>query len=174
MRTIRSTYVALALLVLLTLPAAAQESETVTRTFQLTLHGEAPENQKFDVIYFVDKGDDAQGVGFCGYPESGLQPCEGGGTVYTRTIEVPVSTTIRYAFARENRDDREDTESFSLGTETLRSDATNSASYTFGGETPDLPDTGAGAMSRNAIPFAPTTAALSVLAAGAFALRRPR
>jgi hypothetical protein len=155
-------------------------SQTVTKTFELTLNGTMPEADAYYVAYAeADRvGSEASIIVLCGEPgfEStpGEAACEGDGKVYTGTAEFPEGTEIEYGFFRKQAADAE-AERFHSGTETLDADMTNTAWYTFGGGSDDvkqddddkdtgtgagddrqdempeeLPDTGAGGLARGA------------------------
>jgi len=160
---------AIALLIMLAIPAFAQDGktgagddqqvpdnqqtgggkDTVTKTFEFTLTGEAPEGTSFFTV-FVESPTEGTPVAFlvfCGDPglESvGVEPeaaCEAG--VFTRSVEIAAGTTIEFDFVR--KDPETAGEVFQEGTETLDADMTNTAFFTFGtGADDDQQDTGGG------------------------------
>ena len=127
------------LLLMLAIPAMAQhgsQDDTVTKTFKLTLNGDVPSEQSFSVNYNLD--DDPFGEGFfafCGPPgpsgDPNIEPCEGDGTVYSRSVELERGTTIVFNYLYSPGGDEPD-QPFKVGTETLDVDRTNTAEYTFG------------------------------------------
>jgi hypothetical protein len=146
---------AFALLMMLAIPAFAQDGkagagddqqvpeneqtgdgkEMVTKTFEFTLTGEAPEGTAFFAVFLVSPaGEPVAFVVFCGDPglESvGVEPeaaCEAG--VYTKSVEVAAGTSIDFDFIRTGPTIED--ELFHGGTETLDADMTNTAFYTFG------------------------------------------
>ena len=152
---------AFALLVMLAIPAFAQDGKagagddqqvpdnqqtgggkgTVTKTFEFTLTGDAPEGTAFFAVFVESPaGEPVAFVVFCGDPglaSVGVEPgaaCEAG--VYTQSVEVAAGTTIEFDFVRTGPTIED--ELFHGGTETLDADVTNTAFYTFG------KDTGAG------------------------------
>ena len=198
---VRSILMSVALLIMLAVPAMAQngsdDHDTVTKTFKLTLNGDVPEGQGFSVNYNLD--DDPFGEGFfafCG-PQGlvargvSIEPCEGNGTAYSRSVEFERGTTIVYNYLYSPGGDEPD-QPFAVGKETLDADMTNTSEYTFGrgvgddkqddtqdgtqGETPgEMPDTGAGALAPGAsIPVGNVAAGLTMLAGASYAVLRRR
>lgn len=123
--------------------AGDDQQAMVTKTFKLTLYGDVPEDQVFRVVYA--EGDHLPGrleqpqvpiggVRFCGSTRGVPAPkCEGGdGTVYTARVTFRLGTTITFSFRGFGSLDQE--EEFHSGTETLNSDITNPAWYTFASE----------------------------------------
>lgn len=159
---------AFALLMMLAIPAFAQDGKagagddqqvpdnqqaggdkgTVTKTFEFTLTGQAPEGTAFFAVFVESPaGEPVAFVVFCGDPglESvGVEPeaaCEAG--VYTRSVEVAAGTSIDFDFVRTGPEILD--ELFHGGTETLNADMTNTAFYTFGkdmgtGDEQEVPD----------------------------------
>lgn len=119
-----------------------QQAEMATKTFELTLNGTVPEADAFYVAYAeTDRvGSEASILVLCGEPgfegTPGEAACEGDGTVYTETIEVPAGTELWFGFFRKEAADAE-AERFHSGTETINADMTNTAWYDFGGDKGD-------------------------------------
>ena len=69
MRTLSSTVTALALALLLAVPvfAGGAQGDTVTKTLELTLHGQVPRDRVFGAFYYVSPETHPAGlVQFCG------------------------------------------------------------------------------------------------------------
>lgn len=164
-----------------------QQDATVVKTFELTLKGDVPEGQSFYAQYLVEgEGEDmTRNILFCGelIEEEPKPACQGNGTVYSIDVEFAQGTTLDFRFGRHNLD-YSDIEIFFEDTETLNSDMTNIAYYTYGGtgagddqqgkgDVPtDLPKTGAGGAAPPSVPAGAILAVLAVAAAVAAGLRR--
>ncbi len=199
MRTMASTLTALALALLLAAPAVAggEQGNTVTKTLELTLHGEVPQDRVFGAFYYVSAETHPAGlVQFCGPQVEGGEPpsqvvsekaCTGDGSVYRAEVEFDRGTGVFVEFVTLSVSDPQNTlEIFteipepenpeSLRYETLDADATNSAWYRFeaGGnqQTPQMPATGSGGMSNDGAPVNGIAVGLSLVAAGGYAVRR--
>jgi len=125
--------------------------EMVTKTFELTLNGDVPEGQAFFAQYLVEGQPEptAGSVLFCADVSSDVPECEGDGTVYRESVQLPAGSGLDFRFIRS--DEVGDLELFHEGNETLNSDMTNTAFYTFGTgagddqqEVPDNQQTGGG------------------------------
>ncbi len=129
MKALASTLTALALALLLTVPAFAggdEGGDTVTKTFAITLYGDVPEDRSVAAIYFTREQVEAGFSGetviiFCGQvPREDLNPeaevitastedCEGGaGTTYTQEVALKRGTELTYLFAAGPEDIPED------------------------------------------------------------------
>jgi LPXTG-motif cell wall-anchored protein len=154
MKRLHSLALVLALFALLTLPAfahPAQQSDEVIKTFQLTIYGDVPPGTAFSVTY-GSLDNFAQRV-FCGPVEGIVVPtptCTGNGAVYTVVTDKPRGDTLNFRYQIHRGGELTGT-TFYEGTETLNSDMTNTAYYTFETTAPgndqqdmpsQLPDTG--------------------------------
>lgn len=179
---------------------------TVTKTFELTLNGDVPAGESFSVALFSElEYNEGEGelLLFCSGLEDASIPedveaCEGNGTVYRLSVELPQGDTLRTTFYR-GFGPGPNTEAFHEETEVVNEDMTNTAWYSFpaagddqqdddkqvgGGDDQQddqqeiptkLPETGAGAMTSSAAARAMGgTSALSLLFAAVYGLvRRP-
>ncbi len=173
-----------------------QQQEMVSKTFKLTLNGDVSEGEAFRVEYGEQgtRQGARESFTFCQPEEvSGAGPkvCEGNGRAYTTTVDFPVGTTITFVFRRVDPTSGGG-EVFHSGTETLNSDMTNSAYYTFGAndqQTGDndqqsgddtqqlpeeMPNTGAGGMAGTGLLPALPLATLTFLAVAVCAALRGR
>jgi len=156
-----------------------QRAGTATKTFELTLNGNVPEGQAFNVDYNPTGVDHAFILPLCG--RGADTKCEGGGTVYTVTAEIDVGRRIAVRFVRVMTA-TEEAEIFLEYTEMLGSDTTNRAHYSFsnaaredGRETPDqIPNTGAGGTAGGLPVRNTAAAAVFLIGAGGCAVRRLR
>jgi len=178
MKIVKSALLVMGLLLLPMISASAQAGDTVTKTFELTLNGDVPEGQAFNVSYNRTGADGAASLPFCGRGTD--TKCEGGGTVYTVIAEETAGKSIDIRFVRVMTE-TETAETFLEYTETLDSDQTNSASYTFAAtagndkDMPDqLPDTGAGGLPGPGLAIGGLAAPLAILLAGCYAALRRR
>lgn len=171
----------------------AAAGDTVTKSFDLTLNGDVPAGDSFYVQYLEEgAGEDmTRNILFCGelIEEEPKPACEGDGAEYSAEVEFERGMTIDFRFGRHNEDYSEIEVVYS-GTETLGTDFTNSAFFTYGaagGDEQDgaddgadtgddrddaevpaaLPNTGAGGAAGAA-----GTALPAMAAAGALALAR--
>jgi hypothetical protein len=140
MKTIASALTALTLALLLAAPVLArgEEGDTVTRTFELTLYGDVPEDATFSVFYLsldmpVDRALEEiskhpekyfpaqqRAIQFCGPRlDVGLptrrvsdETCRGGGTVYAYDVELPRGGSLYFAYERTPADTPEGHEAF--------------------------------------------------------------
>ena len=199
MRTIASTLTALALALLLTAPAVAggERDDTVTKTLELTLHGEVPQDRVFGAFYYVSPETHPAGlVQFCGPQVAGGEPpsqvvsddaCMGDGSVYRAEVEFDRGTGVFVEFVTLSVSDPQNTSEIfteipelenpeSLRYETLDADATNSAWYRYGAggnrQVPQMPATGAGGMSKDGAAVKGIAVGLSLVVAGGYAVRR--
>ena len=199
MRTGTSTGTALALALLLALPvlAAGAQGDTVTKTLELTLHGNVTRDRVFGAFYYVSPETHPAGlVQFCGPQVQGGQPpsqvisqeeCAGMGRVYTAELEFKRGAGVFVEFVTLSVDDPQNTLEFfvevpemnepeSIVYETLEADSTTSAAYSFsagdGRQPSGMPATGAGGISHDSLRISAITAGLSLLAAGGYVLRR--
>ena len=178
MKIVKLALLVMGLLLLPMVSASAQAGDTVTKTFELTLNGEVPEGRAFNVSYNLTGADGAAFLPFCGRGSD--TQCEGGGTVYTVVAEVGAGKSIDIQFVRVMTE-TETAETFLEYTETLYSDQTSSAAYTFPAtagndkDMPDqLPDTGAGGLSGPGLSVGGLAAPLAILLAGCYAALRRR
>ncbi len=194
MRTATSTATALALTMLLAVPAfvAGAQGDTVTQTLELTLHGQVPTDRTFGAFYYVSPDTHPAGlVQFCGPEVEGGEPpsqvvsedaCAGEGTVYTAEVEFKRGTGVFVEFLTLSASDPRNTleifaeipalaEPESLQYATLDGDVTTSASYSFTAGAPGMPAAGVGAAGQDGQRLGAIAVALSLLAAGGLALR---
>ena len=201
MRTIASTVTALALVLLLAVPvfAGGAQSDTVTKTLELTLHGQVPQDRVFGAFYYVSPETHPAGlVQFCGpHVEGGVPPsqvvsraaCAGNGTVYRAEVVFKRGTGVFVEFVTLSvRDPQNTLETFaevpelekpeSVEYETLDADVTTSARYSFeardGQQASRLPATGSGGIGHAALPLSAIALGLSLLAVGGYVLWRRR
>ena len=192
MRTTASALVALALALVLAVPALAggEQDGAVTLTFELTLYGDVPEDAAFGVLNDLEDGED-QVVVFCGQPK-GFEPkddCVGGkGTTYTRSLELERGARIFYLFTKVRPESAADCQgeecggvqenfyatSLETGVEdyqTIDADTTKAAYYDAdaakggagdGPGQPGMPDTGAGGAAGVGGPLGSIAAVLAV------------
>lgn len=117
--------------------AGEEQQEMVTKTFELTLNGDVRADQAFGVVYGTsDEPEEFNPIAFCGQAGGNLPPkedCKGEGTVYTADVTLAKGTSIIFVFYRVTEGDPETYETFHQGTETLNTDMTNTAWFTFGG-----------------------------------------
>lgn len=206
MKFLRVTLLAsfLSLLYISTSPAQgntgeSQQVDSVTLTFQLTLHGDPPQDdslEQFVVGYTQPSDSDAtnsvpvlDGTSFvlCEDDDVDRLPCVGSGTIYTRSVQAPEDARLEFEFARFIliRPARgpilvDEIYTFSEGTVTLTADTVIKAYYDFdrqqggaggGPETaPELPDTGAGDAASATRPALAGSFAPLLLAAGVCAV----
>ncbi len=121
MRTAVSAITALTLALLLGLPAlaAAEQEDKVTKTFELTLHGDVPKDRLFLVAYGTMEDVEAgtprpSFVIFCGQLEEDLswaevvvasdEDCVGNGKVYRADVEFERGTSIYYAYQAQREE----------------------------------------------------------------------
>lgn len=110
---------------------------TVTKTFELTIEGDVREGESHAVVYATsDPENELDVIVFCGSPDLEGNPtpeCEGNGTVYTGSVDLPAGTEVAYAFGRLNVNEPEDPEFYEEGLETVESSMTNEAAFTYAG-----------------------------------------
>ena len=150
LRKLKVLVVVLAVTLAAASPALAQEAqepETVTVTFQLSVDGQVPGWQHFGVDYPVG-GEDVRDIPLCTTgTDSGMAapPCRSGET-YAASVEVPAGTPLAFDFVRS--DTRTAPERFESTSRTFTQNTTVSAAYHFpGGAALDNgaePDVGAG------------------------------
>jgi len=102
-------WTALLLVLVMAVPAQAKEHKDnyITITFELTIYGDVPEDQEFQVLWGYTpppNGSEAfMPPRFCG-PTPGLYahkpPCEGHGKVYRESVEVPKGRWFGYLYGR--------------------------------------------------------------------------
>ncbi|MDP9350408.1 MAG: hypothetical protein M3P51_02540 [Chloroflexota bacterium] len=189
-----------------------QEEATVTKTFELTVNGTAPEGEAFAAVFFsIDPDEEelvAGFVGLCGevvgqeqvgedleqleaeLEAEGIEvetvflpaeeDCVGGGTVFARSVELPVGDEVFFAFGRDDPVVGGPI-FFEEGEETLAGDVVmNEAWFTFEAGVADdqqempeeMPETGAGGAAG--VPVAPLTGLVSVGVLGALGVLRRR
>lgn len=203
MKTLASILAAAAFMLVLAAPALAQggttqQSDTVTKTFKLTLYGNVPAERVFEVKYLTEDeakaGADPKAIQFCGGVQDpgasriiSREACTGNGTVYTADVEFKRGTKVGFMYFTLLASNPGGTEEVFFSSikgpgapggpedfETLTRDVVNSAKYHVGGQqTPRMPDTGAGGMATAAVPGYSGMSALLLAAAG-YALRRRR
>ncbi len=195
MKTLASTLVALTLALILAVPvlAGGEQGDTVTKTFELTLHGDVPEDRVFAAYYSTDVtnvgGEPTDYILFCGGTESeragarqvvSQEDCAGAGEVYRAQVEFERGAQLVYFFIVAV----EGTENFEIfhtnvptrdsKPELLSTDTTNRAWYKFGAgddqQVPGMPATGAGAMSGSGLPWTGHELVLTLLAAAGCAV----
>ena len=169
MRNRLSPLVAFALMLMLAAPALAQKGDTqdnqqqgsgkgatVTKTFELTINGDAPADRVFAAFYgTVDQMAADQEAGFilfCGQPADAgeatqtvsSEDCVGGGRTYSASVDFEQGTELLFLFSTAVEGNEEATaETFftnidlenieNSDPETLNTDFTNSAFFNFGG-----------------------------------------
>ncbi len=201
MRTIASTVTALALVLLLAVPvfAGGAQSDTVTKTLELTLHGQVPQDRVFGAFYYVSPETHPAGlVQFCGPQVEGGEPpshvvskeaCAGNGRAYRAEVVFERGTGVFVEFVTLSvRDPQNTLETFaefpelempeSVEYETLDADVTTSVRYSFeardGQQASRLPATGSGGIGHAALPLSAIALGLSLFAAGGYVLWRRR
>ena len=95
--------VALLLVACFSLPAfahTAQQQDSATVTFELTINGDITPDDVFGAIVreAPPSGAIIEIIDICGVP--GTPACQGNGTVYTGTLDVPLGTVLDVTFAR--------------------------------------------------------------------------
>jgi hypothetical protein len=189
MKTIASMLTVLMLALLLAVPASAAgdvQGETVTKTFELTLHGRVPQDRAFAAYYSTDVtnvgGEPTDYILFCGGTESdragarqvvSQEDCAGDGRVYRARVEFERGARLVYFFivAVEGTDNFEifhtNVPSRESKPELLSADTTSRAWYRFGAgndqQVPGMPATGAGGMSGAGVPLAENGLVLTLL-----------
>lgn len=191
MRKLGPALLAITLALVLAAPALAGGSQQgmVTKTFKLTLYGNVPATKGFALSYLTSPQPQRPNlIVFCGQAKGGLPPvkvvdpgpCKGNGTTYTVTMQFKQGTTLFYGYVVALLSDPNTTSQIFAGNltgngrnihpaggpEILTSNITNSAWYSFGGngQTPRMPDAGAGGASRPGLPLALLPLALLGLA----------
>ena len=176
MKTLASTIMALTLALLLVAPvlAGGEHDDMVTKTFELTLNGDIPENRAFAVFYSTDVtdvgGEPTDYILFCGGMQSdradarqvvSREDCAGDGEVYRAQVEFERGAQLVYFYIVAVEGTEEGGEQFEIfhtnvptresEPELLSADTTNRASYTFGAgddkQVPGMPVAGAGGLS---------------------------
>ncbi len=201
MKRMASALVALALALLLAAPALAgdEEGDTVTKTLELTLHGEVPRDRAFGAFYYVSPDTHPAGlVQFCGPQVEGGEPpsqivseddCVGDGSVYTAEVSFERGTGVFTEFITLSVEDPQHTlevfaempeleEPEALEYEVLEADTTNSAWYSFtlsdDQQAPGMPETGAGGTSDDQLSIGRAAIGLLLFALGGLILYRRR
>ena len=180
MKAILAVLAVLAMLAAPALTARAQDQELVGISFELTIDGDVPQGETFEVVVGRQGSDDLSVDVFCGEGVQNLgrpavAPDCAGGTTYSTPGPVPFTAgeTVWYVFRRQGADGV--IEDFRNGVVELDEGTTVRVTYDFGNPVaPRLPDTGAGATVGVASPVAPMAAVLPVVAAGLYMLRRRR
>lgn len=176
----RAALVTSMVVMLTLLPAAqpgvqGQDNERQILTFKLTINGDVPPGQAFQVVYGPRPMLTASIESLCGErdllanPDSSEGLCKGGGATYTRSFEFPFgSDEMHYKFERIYRDKNAEGGrrfDFFAGTdiEYVPANGTYTTTYTYpgkGGDEQDggrddeqgmpdeLPETGAGGMEE--------------------------
>lgn len=204
MKAITSTIAALMLALLLVAPAlaAGEQGDTVTKTFELTLHGDVPPDRVFEVKYLTQEegssGAKPKAIQFCGSVQDpgavqiiSRETCVGNGTVYTAEVEFQRGTRLAFQYFTLLASDPVGTDETFFSSiqgpgapggpedfETLDDDMVTSAWYRSGGasgsgQMPEMPDTGAGGMAGSGLPLYGSVALLP-LAATWYTIRRRR
>ncbi len=118
---------------------AAQNTGTVSVTFELNLSGEVPGWQNFAVEHYVDGKPVQTPLCTTGADVGPAGPfCEAGG-VYTVNVQVPAGAPVAFDFLRH--DTRTAPERFFNGTRTFAGNTIVEASYNFPGAIPIAPST---------------------------------
>lgn len=157
MKLIRAIGAVLALVVLIAVPAFAQDGDTVRKTFRVTVYGEVPGDHFIAGLVTtreeIERNDgDPRGTAmlFCGQlpTDEPVPPgvelitvsdedCIGGGEAYTADVEVEQGAEITYFIVRSRTSDESDialiagsgTGDFKTTYETINTDTTNSFFY---------------------------------------------
>ena len=123
-----------------TLRVPVRDADTVKVTFSLTLTGDVPPGESFDISYsYVPGGEmphDEPGQ-LCGAMSFGVS-CKGGGTVYTQTTLIPRGATVAYAIHKNLQsmgpeDDPARMETIAKGTQVVNGDTIINAAYAYPG-----------------------------------------
>lgn len=213
MKAMASTMMALTLTLLLAAPVLAGgdgRSDTVTKTYKLTVHGnvDAAEDRVFFVEHSAEGDATAEHplfIRFCGPDFSSLVPepgftfpkasnykteCAGNDAEYIASVRMKRGSRLYFGFSTallsDLRSGREPQTFFTTNSgdevedpgdfETINADTTNTAWFRFGEtdqQMPGMPATGAGGMPGSGVP-AGSAAALALLTAGGYAVRRRR
>lgn len=166
-------------------PSNEQQDDASSEvTFELTINGDAPQDERFGVSYDLqDPIRQTIGGRFCDTAEEGENTgvtCKGDGAIYTSTVRVPVGSTVYYRFQRATFG-IPGSEAFKEGEIEVDGDTTISAIYdyseleepdTMESEVPDgLPNSGLGGMAAGDSSSGNDVVA-SVLAAARYAFTR--
>ncbi len=117
-----------------------QGANTVKVTFRLTLNGDVPPGESFDLWYNYEPGGEVlhnEPGQLCGAMSFGVT-CKGGGTVYTRMALIPRGTRVTYAFEKNLQslgpmDDPARAENIARRTQVVNGDTIISAAYAYPG-----------------------------------------
>ncbi len=161
-----------------------QQADMVTKTFQLTLHGDVPAGEAFAVTYGLPETDEFNIIVLCGSSAqygAAQDECMGG-TTYSGSAERSAGSGLHFAFIRLTDGKITQEGIFHSGTETLAADMTNSAWFRFEAakDTQDdqqkmpskLPNTGAGGLPGAHVSVGALAAAASVVAATGYGMLR--
>lgn len=161
-----------------------QQADMVTKTFQLSLHGDVPAGEAFAVAYGLPATEEFNIIVLCGSSaEYGAAQDECmGGTTYSGSAERSAGSGLYFAFIRLMDGKITQEGIFHSGTETLAADMTNSAWFRFEAakDTQDdqqempskLPNTGAGGIPGAPVPVGALAAVASVVAATRYGILR--
>ena len=111
--------------------------EMVEKTFELTLYGDAPRGENFDLdVRILEFGDPDEEDGFDGFGKVLCGPsigtaCAGGGAVYAIREMFSAGTVIRFEISRRIGESEMEGDVFAAGTETLDAHMTNAVWYDF-------------------------------------------
>ncbi len=125
----RSVALALVLALVLTLPAFAQHpqpTQTITKTWTLTLDSNVPPGESFGVEYRDPAGREVAPLFFCG--AQAAVTCAGQGRVYTLTLVVPHRFEL-YSRIFRGQPFSPQFESLQDGWETMTADSTTATQY---------------------------------------------
>ena len=129
MPSVRGIALALALALIMTLPAFAQRPQaapTVTKTWTLTLYGDVPPGESFGVEYRDPAGRDVAPLYFCG--PTAASTCSSDGTSYVHTLVVPQGFALYFRIFR-GQPYSPAFESIQDGWETMTADSTTAVQY---------------------------------------------
>lgn len=178
MKTIAAMFTVLMLALLPAVPASAAgdgQGETVTRTFELALHGHVPQDRAFAAYYSTDVtnvgGEPTDYILFCGGGDSeragarqvvSREDCAGDGEAYRAQVEFERGAQLVYFYivAVEGTEDFEifhtNVPTRNSRPELLSADTINRAWYRFDAgehqQMPGMPATGAGGLSTRGLP----------------------
>lgn len=132
LNTLAATFMTL----LLAVPAAAQQRDTVNITVKLILYGDAPRAESHALVFKHGVAARSTSSRFCGPDLPPERPaCEAfiGGLTYPKTIKTPRGTTVAFTLQRSSSRDGEPSTAdvYARGAMTINGDTTISAFYDY-------------------------------------------